>query len=124
MSMFDMQDLEVAKDLIKELRKSRETKERIQLEEIDARDRVDISLKMYEELRNKIQEYYEESKKLEKENNYLKGLLEKIGIPEEAILNIDPESVTVGSLVDHVTNPSLRKYKIEFMVEMSEVEVR
>ena len=114
------EELEVAKDLIKELRKTRESKERIQLEEIDARDRVDISLTMYEEMRNKIQEYYEESKKLKEENDKLIDIFKQLGFPVELLDKI--ENVTV-SVSDGVAEEAGKvKYRIEFTVDKSEVE--
>lgn len=121
-----IEELELAKDLIKELRKSREVKERVEIEEIDARDRVNISLKMYEEMRNKIQECYEDNKKLLAEVDAVKDsvkdskdiislLLLHLDIPFDQ-LKIDPTSI-VG-FVNRDMTTGKDQYMIKFTSEV------
>ena len=113
------EELTVAKDLIKELRKSRESKEKLQAEEVAARDRVDISLKTYEELMSEIANLKRENEELKARGNagtdVVTMLLSKLDIPFEN-LRIDPNSIEHFNDVD--MGRGCVRHMIRFNVEV------
>lgn len=79
---------------------------------LDRKDRVDISLKEYEELKRV-------NKDLLDRLNHAESILGMIGIPADTIPLIDPDSVKVYSAESFDSGPFIRKqrYRIEFDTE-------
>lgn len=76
--------------------------------EIEARDRVDITLKEYEKLKNDVAKY-------ERRLADIGRLIIRLGIPAEEIEHIIPGSICVETINDPI-NLSTR-YKITFYVD-------
>lgn len=111
-----MNDL-LMKDLIKELRANRINAREIADCERAARDRVDISLEKYEQMRDEIAMAHEDIKEWKKKTEYLENLVKKFGFAELDYYNIDPESIAVSKCEDALLSyPKQTKYKIEFAV--------
>ena len=82
--------------------------ESISQSEIKSKDRVDITLKEYLEMREKIE-------KLERKNSQRDKLIIQLGIPVEVIDKIIPSSVKVYQNVDPMR--FTKQYQIRFNVE-------
>lgn len=82
--------------------------EAIAKEEIKSKDRVDISLEEYMNMRKRIEE-------LESKNSRMSDLIKRIGIPFEELDNIDSNTVNVY----YNENPTrfTKRYQIIFDVE-------
>ena len=109
----------MVKELVKELRKTRDFNERKMNSEIAARDRVDISLSHYEGLLDRIA-------KLQKDNNEMSdslvnatNLFAKIGIPVAVLERIDISDVEVNTFENPVTLAT--RYGVSFSVKKDEV---
>ena len=85
-----------------------EVVEKNSYQEIKARDRVDISLDRYEQLKERVN-------LAEKRACRMEELFEKIGIPVGVIDNIIPESIVAYSTPDD--RSMNRRCKIEFIVK-------
>jgi hypothetical protein len=102
--------LEASARMASEMRQDRESREKIAEKEIKARDRVDITLEEYENMKQKI-------KKLENENHYFKVLFDRIEIPWDK--KIIPDSVRVYQDDDPMN--FTRQYKILFDIDRDEL---
>lgn len=80
--------------------------------EVEARNRVDISLAEYESMKEQI-------RKLEDENASFKRVLDKLHFPVHAIDRVKPDTVKVlcSENEGDPLKPSSLKYRIEFDVE-------
>lgn len=110
-----MNDL-LMKDLVKELRQNRTNSREIADCERAARDRVDISLEKYEQMRDEIAMAHQDIKEWKKKTEYLENLVKKFGMAELDFYNIDPENIVVSKNVDQLDFPGEIKYRIEFTV--------
>ena len=78
--------------------------------EIKSKDRVDITLKEYDELRNNVRRYEERCRKMG-------SMIMQMGIPYEVIEHIIPGSIDVTTCDDPFNFK--RRYRVEFDVEDS-----
>ena len=77
--------------------------------EIKSKDRVDITLKEYDELRNNLRRYEERCRKMG-------SMIMQMGIPYEVIEHIIPGSIDVTTCNDPCNFK--RRYRVEFDVEV------
>ena len=77
---------------------------------IKARDRVDITLKEYDELRNNVKQYEERCRKM-------CSMIMRMGMPYEVIEHIIPGSIRVTTADNYCDFK--RRYRVEFDVEDS-----
>lgn len=105
---FEHASLGMIAKLHRELERSSEKFDKM----IESKDRVDISLKKYEELKRV-------NKDLLDRLNHAEGILGVIGIPADMIQCINRDSVKVYSAESFDQGPLIRKcrYRIEFDVE-------
>ena len=82
----------------------------ISQDDIKAHDRVDITLKEYDELRNNVRQYEERCRKMG-------SMIMQMGIPYEVIKHIIHGSISVTTDVNHCDFK--RRYRVEFDVEDS-----
>lgn len=80
--------------------------ESISRAEIESKDRVDITLQEYLDLRNKVEKYEEKISRLGK-------LIIRLGIPAEVIDKIDLDSVEV------FTNDDIRYFRRKYMIKFN-----
>lgn len=110
-----MEHVEVySNDYIKEMRKNRESQEKIAAWNIAAQNRVDISLKKYEEMMSEIAELKRNNEALKEREGAIGLLLSKLDIPFEQ-LSIDTESVYTDTSVDMISGKT--KYLIVFTAD-------
>lgn len=102
--------LEAARRMAVEMELDRESREKIAEKEIKARDRVNITLEEYENMKREI-------KRLENENHYFKVLFDRIEIPWDK--KIIPDSVRVYQDDDPMN--FTRQYKILFDIDRDEL---
>ena len=104
----------VIKDFIKELRKTRETKEKVSFNEIKARDRVDMSLEKYEGMIDKIRGLEVANEDLLHTCKLYQAMFTKIGIPGDVFDQMDKNSFEVLTCKNPVTLET--QYTIKFAV--------
>lgn len=78
--------------------------------EIKSKDRVDITLKEYEQLKDNVRKYEERCRKMG-------SMIMQMGIPYEVIEHIIPGSIDVATCDDPCNFK--RRYRVEFDVEDS-----
>ena len=93
----------------KSIEKLGEKMEKIAKEEIRSKDRVDISLKEYEQMRKRIET-------LERKNSQRDKLIIQLGIPAEVIDHIHIGSIRVQQCDD--LRDFTRRYHVHFDVDM------
>lgn len=83
--------------------------------DIKARDRVDISLEHYEELKKEIEIY-------KARTSYAEEIIRKLGIPVNLIEKIDPDSIEMFTTEDRMIGLSqtYKGYRIEFTIKIEE----
>lgn len=91
-----------------QMRLDRESREKIAQQEIEARDRIDISRKEYEDMKQEIET-------LTSENRRCHDILERIGMPLDKISKIIPNSMNIMYFDSYIEFK--RRARIEFDIE-------
>ena len=82
--------------------------------EINARDRVDISLSEYEGMKDGIEELIKENKKLKKENDIYKDILRRCKLPVDLIADGKVKNIDRFENVDAISRE--RTYMVKLTV--------
>lgn len=117
MSYYEQDLLCVGKDLIKEMRRTREANDEMQKQELAARDRVDISLNEYLTLRDRIKELEGEVQKYKTLSEADDLLYKKLGLKVSDIPFISNVDVNQLEQHDPMSMSTIRQYKITFTVK-------
>lgn len=88
---------------------------KMRLTEIESKNRVDISLSEYNRMKDEIAQLKDKIKVLNSDNSHLTDLLIKIGVPNNLIPKIIPDSIRVAQGNDIIN--FTRRIRIEFDID-------